>query len=88
MLGAGTCSDPLGTATGGAVVFDAIAEHAEANADGTATWGLLRDGDDVARWVFDVTDDAGDGACKINSTDIEEGGPIQFVSCVITMGGA
>jgi len=87
-LGTLTCSDPLGTASAGALTFGAITQDAAADNSGDATWARLVDGNGVARAVIDVTGLAGNGACKLNTVTIYAGGPIQVSSCVLTFGGA
>jgi hypothetical protein len=86
-LGTLTCSDPLGSAGSGALTFDAITQDSAADASGTATWARLKDGSGVARADFDVSNGAGTGAIKLNTTTIVIGGPIEVTSFVITMGG-
>lgn len=87
-LGTLTCSDPLGSEAAGALTFGAITQDDAADASGTATWARLKDGDGVARGDFDVTNAAGAGTIKLNTTTIVAGGPIRVTSFVITMGGA
>lgn len=87
-LGTLTCSDPMGSEAAGALTFGAITQDSAADATGTATWARLRDGLGVARADFDVTDNAGTGAIKVNTTSIVMGGPIRVTSFVITIGGA
>ena len=37
---------------------------------------------------FDVTNEAGTGAIKLNTVNIVQGGPIQMSALVISLGGA
>lgn len=90
-LGTLPCSDPLGSEAAGAVTFGPITQDnaADASSDaGGVTFALLRDGAGVARAVFDVTNNAGTGTIKVNTTTIVAGGPILVSSFVITIGGA
>lgn len=88
LLGTLTCSDPMGVAAAGALTFNAVFQDSAADATGTATWARLLDGAGVAQGDFDVTDEAGSGVVKMNTTSIISGGPIQVSSFVITIGGA
>lgn len=80
-------SDPdVGTATDGVITFAAITADPTADAGGTVTWARFYDGDDVARLDVDVTNNAGTGVIKVNTTTIVAGGPIQITSMVLTVG--
>lgn len=87
-LGTLTCSDPMGSEATGALTFGAITQDSAADASGTATWCRLKDGAGVARADFDVTNGAGTGVVKLNTTTIVIGGPITVTSFVVTIGGA
>lgn len=87
-LGTVTCSDPIGTAGSGALTFGSVTQDSAADASGTAAWARLLDGGGNPRAFFDVTNTAGTGAIKLNTTTIVAGGPIVINSFVITMGGA
>lgn len=88
LLGTLTCSDPAATVTGGVITFDSVTQDSAADATGTATWVRAEDSDGNAVADFDVTNEAGTGAIKINTVSIFAGGPIQMTSFTITMGGA
>lgn len=88
LLGTLTCSDPIATQSNGVVTLSAIVQDNSADADGTATWARLVDGDGVARGDFDVTNLGGSGVIKLNTTTIKEGGPIRVESFTFTIGGA
>lgn len=88
LLGTLVCSDPLGSAAAGALTFGAITQDSAADASGTATWARLLDGSGAAIADFDVSNNAGTGAVKLNTTTIVAGGPISISSFVITIGGA
>jgi hypothetical protein len=88
LLGTLTCSDPIGSAANGALTFGSITQDGSADASSTATWARLLDGAGNAVADFDVTNTAGTGAIKLNTTTIVAGGPIQVNSFVITMAGA
>jgi hypothetical protein len=87
-LGTLTCADPIGSAASGALTFGSITQDDAADATGTAAWALLRDGSGAGRAVVDVTDTAGNGFLKLNTTSIIVNGPIRVTSFVITIGGA
>ena len=87
LLGTVTCSDPLGTAADGALTFGAITSDSAADASGTATWARQRDGAGVARADWSVSNAAGDGVIKLNTTTIIAGGPIVISAMVVTMPG-
>lgn len=87
LLGILTCSDPVGTVTSGVLTFDPITDEPTAAADGTAVWARLKDGDGLALIDVDITNLAGDGALKMNSTTVITGGPIQISSFSISVGG-
>lgn len=88
LLGVVTCSDDVAAAAGGVVTFNPIAQDDQANAGGQATWARLRDGAGVARGDFPVTDNAGAGPVKMNTTTIVAAGPISVESFTIAVGGA
>jgi hypothetical protein len=88
LLGTLTCSDPSATTTAGVITFAAITQDSSADASGTAAWARLADSAGVAVMDFDVTNTAGTGAIKINTTTIVSGGPIAMDSFTITMPGA
>lgn len=88
LLGTLVCSDPIATESNGVITFSAITQDSSADASGTATWARLLDGNGVAIADFDVTNNAGSGVIKMNTTTIVAGGPIQVSSFTITMGGA
>lgn len=86
-LGTVTCSKPAGTKTGGVFTFSAIAQ-ANAVATGTAAWVYFKDSAGAIVGAGDVTDNAGTGFIKTNTTAFVAGGPIATNSLTITMGGA
>lgn len=88
LLGTLTCSDPVGTAAAGALTFGSITQDSAADATGTVGYARLFDGNGVAQADFDVTDNAGSGAIKMNTVSIVVDGPILVTSFVITIGGA
>ena len=87
-LGTLTCSDPVATQTLGAITFSTITQDNAADASGQATWVCLRDGAGAIVALGDVTDMAGDGFAKANTTTIVAGGPILINSLTINVGGA
>jgi hypothetical protein len=88
LLGTLTCSDPSASATAGVITFGTVTQDNAADASGTASFAAVTDSDDVLVAWLDVTNTAGDGAVKINTTTIVEGGPILLNSLVITVGAA
>lgn len=87
LLGTAVCSDPCASHIGGVITFSTITEDASTDADGTATWARLCDGDGNGVIDGDVTNAAGDGFVKLNTTTIVAGGPLRVLSAVLTVGG-
>lgn len=87
LLGTLTFSDPAGSTTGGVITFGAITQDTAADASGTATWCRLEDSTGAAVMDGDVTNNAGTGFMRINTTSIIAGGPIQATSGTLTMPG-
>lgn len=87
LLGTLTFSDPCGTISGGVLTFGTVTQDAAADASGTATCCVLRDSAGNVVAVGDVTNTAGNGFAKINTTSIAAGGPIQCSAGVLTMPG-
>jgi hypothetical protein len=85
LLGTLTCAIPEATRSGSVLTFGTITEDSAADAGGTAQFARLYDGDDNAIVDFDITDNAGSGAIKMNTTTITIGGPIGISSFVITI---
>jgi hypothetical protein len=88
LLGTLVLDDPAATATAGVITFEPITQDAAADDDGTCTWARLLDNSGDAVADFDVTNNAGSGAIKLNTVAIVEGGPIVMTSFTITMPGA
>lgn len=86
-LGTVTCSKPSGTKGTGVVTFAAITQ-ANAIATGTAAWAYIKDSAGTIAALGDVTDNAGTGFFKVNTTSFVSGGPIAVSSLTITVGGA
>lgn len=87
-LGTLTCSDPAATQTAGVITFGTITQDSAADASGTAAWAYIKDSTGAIVNAVDVTDNAGDGFIKVNTTTIVAGGPIAITSLTITVGGA
>lgn len=87
-LGTLTCSDPAATQTAGVITFGAITQDSAADASGTAAWAYIKDSTGAIVHAVDVTDNAGDGFIKVNTTTVVAGGPIAITSLTITVGGA
>lgn len=88
LLGTLTCSDPSATKAAGVITFSAITQDSAADAGGTASFAAFTDSADNVIMYLDVTNEAGTGAVKINTTTIVQGGPILMNSQTITVGGA
>lgn len=87
LLGTLVCSDPAVTSSGAVVTFAAITSDTAADADGTATWARVLDGDGAGVVDVDVSNGAGNGAIKLNTVSIVTGGLIQITSFTFTVGG-
>lgn len=87
LLGTLTCSATPATQTDGTIAFNAITQDSAADASGTAAWARIYDGDGTGVLDLDVSNEAGDGAVKLNTTTIVAGGPIALSSLVIVVGG-
>lgn len=86
-LGTLTCSEPTGTQTDGEIVFGTIIQDSGADAGGEAAWAYIKDGTGAIVCAVDVTDGAGSGLIKLNTTTIVAGGPIAMLSFTLTVGG-
>lgn len=87
-LGTLTCSDPAATQDVGVITFGTITQDSAADASGTAAWAYIKDSTGAIVNAVDVTDAAGTGFIKVNTTTIVAGGPIAITSLTITVGGA
>ena len=87
-LGTLTCSDPAATQATGVLTFGTITQDGAADASGTAAWAYIKDSTGAIVNAVDVTDTAGDGFIKVNTTTVVAGGPIAITSLTITVGGA
>lgn len=87
LLGTLTCSATPATQVDGTVTFNAITQDSAADASGTAAWARICDGDGAGVMDVDVSNGAGDGAVKLNTTTIVAGGPILLSDLVIVVGG-
>lgn len=87
LLGTLVCSTPAVVASGATVTFASITADTSADADGTATWARIRNGDGLAVIDVDVSNGAGTGVIKLNTVSIVAGGLIQITSFVFTVGG-
>lgn len=83
VLGKLTLARPCAEMIGDALVFNPIAEDPQAKADGAATWARLADGSGAKVIDTDVSDMAGSGAIKLNTTDIKAGGPLRVSALVL-----
>lgn len=87
-LGTLTCSDPSATQTVGVITFGTITQDNAADASGTAAWVYIKDSTGAIVDAGDVTDLAGNGFVKVNTTTVVADGPIAITSLTITVGGA
>jgi hypothetical protein len=87
-LGTLTCSDPAATQSAGVITFGTITQDSGADASGTAAWAYIKDSTGAIVQAVDVSNAAGDGLIKVNTTTIVAGGPIQLTSLTFTVGGA
>lgn len=85
LLGTLLCSRPVATESNGVITFAAITQDSSADNTGTATWVRLSTSAGIAIADYDVTDNAGSGSVKLNTTSIVVGGPILVTSFVITI---
>lgn len=88
LLGTLTCSDPSATQSAGVITFNTITQDSAADASGTAAWARLADSTGAGVADFKVTSASGDGAIKLNTTEVVVGGPISISGFTITMPGA
>jgi hypothetical protein len=88
LLGTTTFSEPAGTAVEGVLTFATISDDMSGDADGIAAWVRVLDGDGVFVIDMTVTDNAGTGPVKVNSTQFYAGGIIHIASAVFTEGNA
>lgn len=90
LLGVLTCSDPCATEEDGLIIFAPVTQEdgALAAANGTTdTLFVIAEASDGSRaHIFDVSNNAGDGMVKLNTTAIAEGGPIQISSLIVRVG--
>ncbi|MBD9407128.1 hypothetical protein IB236_17420 [Acidovorax sp. ACV02] len=87
-LGTLTCSDPAATQTAGVIAFGTITQDSGADAGGTAAWAYIKDGSGAIVNAVDVSNAAGDGLIKLNTTTVVAGGPILINSLEFTVAGA
>ena len=87
-LGTLTCSDPAATQTAGVITFNTITQDSAADANGTAAWAYIKDSTGAIVCAVDVTNAAGDGLIKLNTTTVVAGGPIAVTSLAFAVGGA
>ena len=80
-----TLSDPaLAAPSAGTAALSAITGDASANNTGTATWARFVDSDGNAVWDCDISDLAGDGTLKLNSTSVVAAAPVSVTSFSVT----
>jgi hypothetical protein len=83
------CDDPsAAAAASGVLTFGAITAESSAPATGVATWARVLDSDENAIFDCDVSNTAGSGSIKLNTTSIVMGGPVAITSLTITLPAA
>ena len=87
-LGTLTCSDPSATQSAGVITFGTITQDDAADAGGVAAWAYVKDSTGAIVCAMDVSDEAGDGLIKLNTTTVVEGGPIRLTSLTLAISGA
>lgn len=86
LLGTLTFSYPCSSgAASGVLTMSAITQDSAADADGTAAWARCLNSAGSAKLDIDVSNTAGSGALKLNTTAILAGGPIGITSFVINL---
>lgn len=86
LLGTLTFSYPCAPgASAGILTMSAITQDSSADATGTATWARCLNSAGVAKLDVDVSNTAGSGAAKLNTTSIVSGGPISITSFAISI---
>lgn len=85
LLGTLNCSATEATRTDNVITFNTITEDSSADASGTIQFARYIDGDSNAQLDFDVTDNAGAGAIKMNTVDVTITGPMGLSSFTITI---
>ena len=80
------CTDPAAPASAtGTLTFSAITNDSSADATGTATWARVLDSDNNVIFDCDVTNTAGSGTLKLNTTSIVSGGPVAITSFTVSI---
>ena len=87
LLGTVVCSKPCATHSGGVITFEITTEDASIDADGTPIWVRVCDSTGAGVLDGDVTNTAGTGFVKLNTTDLKAGGPLRILSATLTVGG-
>ncbi len=85
LLGTCTCSDPVGTLSGGTLTFSSISQDPTADASGVASWCRITDSNNVVACDLDVTVTGGGGFVQMVSTTIVAGGPLAFTSLTMRL---
>ena len=87
LLGTVTLASPIGSITDDAthyiLTFGTSLPDMMADADGTASWGKITDGNGLIRCSFDITVTGGGGAFTMPSVDVYAGGSITLTSAVL-----
>ena len=86
LLGTLVCSSPSASVAAGVVTFYAISDDAAADGTGTAAFAALYAYDGTLACYLDVTNEAGNGAIKLENTAITAGGRIVMLGLSITVG--
>lgn len=94
----GTISDTLlatltltaqaATESNGVITFDPITEDASGDDNGQMGWCRVLDRDGNEAVYFTISDNAGNGEIKFNSTTVVAGSPVAVTNLTVTVGGA
>lgn len=76
-------ADPVGTIPGNGTLAITQTEEALVLIGGIAVWARICNGDDVIGWDCDVSDMAGSGEIKLQSTTLYAGGTTRILSGTI-----
>jgi len=83
-----TLTAQAATESNGVITFDPITEDVSADDNGQMGWCRIldRDGDEAV--YFTISDNAGNGEIKFNSTTVVAGSPVAVTNLTVTVGGA
>ncbi|MFZ2452574.1 MAG: hypothetical protein WAW36_18865 [Methylovulum miyakonense] len=88
LLGTLTFDEPAGSVATGVLTFSAPSDDASADADGNAAWVRILDGDGAWVMDMDVTLNSGDGAIRMPSVGVYQGGVLRVTGGTLMEGNA